>query len=115
MKFLCIVFIDEKKFADMPRDEFQALEEASLGHDQTLRASGHFVAAQALQPVRMAATVKVRNGKPMITDGPFAETKEQVGGFFLVDCKDLDEALEVAAKIPSAVHGSIEVRPIWEM
>jgi hypothetical protein len=115
MKFLCIVFIDEKKFADMPRDEFQALEDASLGHDQTLRQSGRFVASQALHPVRMAATVKVRNGKPMITDGPFAETKEQVGGFLLIEARDREEAIALAAKLPVASYGTIEVRPVREL
>lgn len=115
MKFLCIVFVDEKKFAEMPRDEFQALEDASLGHDQTLRASGHFVAAQALHPVRMAATVKVRNGKPIITDGPFAETKEQVGGFLLIEARDREEVIALAAKLPVASYGTIEVRPVREL
>ncbi len=76
---------------------------------------GILQAGERLRPTTDATTVRVRNGETLTSDGPFAETKEQMGGFFLVDCKDLDEAIEVAAKIPGAEHGSIEVRPIWEM
>ncbi len=115
MKFLCVVFVDEKKMAAMPRDEFTALDEASVGHDQALRKSGHLIAAQALEPVRVAATVKVRGGKPMVTDGPFAETKEQVGGFLLIEARDRDEAIQLASKVPVASYGAIEVRPVREL
>ena len=76
---------------------------------------GLLQAGERLRPTTDATTVRVRDGETLTSDGPFAETKEQMGGFFLVDCKDLDEAIEVAAKIPGAAHGSIEVRPIWEM
>ena len=79
------------------------------------RTSGLLIAAEALQPVETATTVRVRNGKVSITDGPFAETKEQLGGFFLIDARDLNDAIQVAAKIPSARLGSIEVRPVWEI
>ena len=82
---------------------------------QEVRDAGKLVGANELQPVATATTVRVRNGETLTTDGPFAETKESLGGYFLVDCKDLDEAIEVAAKIPGARSGSIEVRPIWEM
>ena len=117
MKFLCVVFVDEKKFADMPQDEFQALEDASLGHDQTLRASGHFIAAQALHPVRTAATVRVRNGKPIITDGPFAETKEQIGGFFILEARDMEHAVELMSKHPAVNGGpsTFEIRPVADL
>jgi hypothetical protein len=78
-------------------------------------ARGLMRAADRLQPTETATTVRVRNGNAVTTDGPFAETREQLGGYYILDCKDLDEALEVAARIPSAQFGSIEVRPIWEM
>jgi hypothetical protein len=80
-----------------------------------MRKSGHYVAAEALQPVKTARTVRVRNGKTSITDGPFAETKEQLGGFYLIEAADENEALRLAAQIPPARVGSIEVRPIREL
>jgi hypothetical protein len=115
MKFLCLVAIDEKKLAAMSADEFQALDDASLAHDQIMRNDGHLVTASALQPARAAVTVKVPNGKPLIIDGPFAETKEQVGGFLLIDARDLDEAVRLAWDIPVAKYGSIEVRPCRDL
>ena len=115
MKFLCIVFIDEKKLAAMPRDEFKALDDASVASDQEMRRSGHLLAAQALEPVRVAATVKVRSGKAIVTDGPFAETKEQVGGFLLIDARDRDEAIALVSKVPVASYAAIEVRPVREL
>ena len=108
MKYLCLVYLEEKR-----------LEEVSDHHcvafDLSIQESGHCIASEALQSVQTATTVRMRNGKVSITDGPFAETKEQLAGFYLVDCKDLDEAIEVASKIPGAAHGSVEVRPVWEM
>ncbi len=115
MKFLCVVFVDEKKMAALPKSESQALDDASIGHDQALRKAGHLLAAQALEPVSKAATVKVRDGKAMVTDGPFAETKEQVGGFLLIEARDREEAIELAKKVPVASYGAIEVRPIMEL
>jgi len=115
MKFLCVVFVDEKKMAKLSSSESQTLDDASIAHDQTLRKSGHLVAAQALEPVRSAATVKVRKGKVMVTDGPFAETKEQVGGFLLIEAKDRDEAIQLMSQVPVASYASIEVRPVKEL
>jgi hypothetical protein len=86
-----------------------------LAYDDALRRAGHLVVAHALQPVEAATTVRVRNGKLSTTDGPFAETKEQLGGFILIEARDLNEAIQVAAKIPLARRGSIEVRPIREI
>ena len=86
-----------------------------MANGVALRASGNYLAAEALQPVKDAVTVRVRHGAISVTDGPFAETKEQLAGFYLVDAKDLDEAIEIASKIPGAGVGSIEVRPIWDM
>jgi len=115
MKFLCVVFVDEKKMAALPGSESQSLDDASLNHDQTLRNSGHLLAAQALQPVRVAATVKVRNGKALVTDGPFIETREQVGGFLLIEACDRDQAIQLASQVPVASYGTIEVRPVKEL
>jgi hypothetical protein len=115
MKFLCVVFVDEKKMAALPGVESQTLDDASVAHDQSLRAAGHLLAAQALEPVLSAATVRVRNGKVMVTDGPFAETKEQVGGFLLIDAKDRRQAIELASHVPVARYGTIEVRPVKEL
>lgn len=108
MKYLCLVYSDEKQLENWPDAECMACGNG-------FRASGHLVAAEALQPVATATTVRVRDGRVAITDGPFAETKEQLAGFYLLDARDLDEALQMAAKIPPARVGSIEVRPIREL
>ena len=105
MKYLCLVYSEEKKLEAVPDSE-------CLAYDAALRSSGHCVASEALQPVENATTVRVRNGKLSVTDGPFAETKEQLAGFYLVEARDLNEAIQLAAKIPPARVGSVEVRPI---
>jgi hypothetical protein len=115
MKYLCLVYYDEETLDAMPRDEFAAFSAEHVALDEELRQSGHSIVAEALQPVQTAATVRVRNGKLSITDGPFAETKEQLGGFYLIEARDLNEAIQAAARIPSARLGSIEVRPIWDL
>jgi hypothetical protein len=108
MKYLCIVYGEEQKLAGVDDND-------CLACGATLRENGQLIAAEALQPVQTAKTVRVRNGKVSITDGPFAETKECVAGFYLIDADDFDKALAVAAKIPPAQVGSIEVRPIREL
>ena len=115
MKYLCLVYIDEKKLDALSEGERQAFVDESLDYNEVLRRSGHYVATDALQPVQTATTVRVRNGKLSITDGPFAETKEQLGGFFLIDARDLNDAIQVASRIPLARLGSIEVRPVIEL
>ena len=115
MKYLCLVAFDEKKLEALSKNESDALTDESLAYDDALRQSGHFLAAQALQSVQAATTVRVRNGKVSITDGPFAETNEQLGGFILIDASDLNDAIQVASKIPLARFGSIEVRPILDL
>jgi hypothetical protein len=115
MKYLCMVIVDEKKLRAMSKSDLQALDDESLAYDGTLRESGHFLAAQALQPVSAAKMVRLRKGKLSVTDGPFAETKEQVGGFILIEAKDLDEAIQLAAKIPVVRFGAVEVRPVKEL
>jgi hypothetical protein len=108
MKYLCLVYMDEKTLDAFPDSE-------CIAHAASLRKSGRHIAAEALQSVHTATTVRVRDGKVSMTDGPFAETKEQLAGFYLIDATDLDEAVQVAAKIPPARVGSIEVRPVREL
>jgi hypothetical protein len=115
MKYLCMVIVDEKKLASMPEAAGQVLTDESLAYDKALKERGHFIAAQALESVNAATMVRIRNGKVSVTDGPFAETNEQIGGFILIEAKDLNEAIQVASKIPAIQLGGIEVRPIKEL
>ena len=108
MKYLCLVYLEQQKLNAVPDRECLA---SSTG----FRESGLLIAAEALQSVETATTVRVRNGKVSVTDGPFAETKEQLAGFYLIDARDLNEAIQVAARIPPAREGSIEVRPVREL
>ena len=108
MKYLCLVYLEQDKLHAVPDRECKACGDG-------FRQGGLLLAAEALQPVDTATTVRVRNGKVTITDGPFAETKEQLAGFYLVDAPNLDEAIQIAAKIPPAREGSIEVRPVREL
>jgi hypothetical protein len=110
MQYLFLIYDDEKN--QPPRADIM---EAYGRFSEEVNRRSLFVGANRLRPTEDATTVRVRNGETVTTDGPFAETKEQLGGYYLLDCKDLDEALEVAAKIPTAAHGSIEVRPVWAM
>ena len=105
MKYLCLVYGEEEKISTMDDHE-------CLAFDAGLRASGHCVASEALEPVASATTVRVRDGRRSVSDGPFAETKEQLAGFYLVEARDLDEAIELASRIPPARVGCVEVRPI---
>ena len=115
MKNACLVYLVEKEMNAMSKREADSGVDESLAYDEALGKGGHLVVAPALPPVETATTVRVRNGKLSTTDGPFAETKEQLGGFILIEARDLNEALQVAAKIPMGRRGSIEVRPIKEL
>ena len=108
MKYLCLVYGDEDDLHTVPDNE-------CLAYDEALRQGGRCLASEALESSRTAATVRMRNGKASVTDGPFAESKEQLAGFYLIEARDLNEAIQVAAKIPLARRGSIEVRPIKEL
>src|SRR5436190_14948631 len=112
MKYMLLVYMDEKAMTDTERQDCYA-ESTQLTHD--LHAHGQFLGASPLHPVATATSLRVRDGKPLITDGPFAETREQLGGFFLIDARDLDEALSIGARIPGARKGTIEVRPVMEI
>ena len=114
MKYLCIAYEEERKLDELSRSEWQALRQETLDYVEALRNRGGLITTHALQSANTASTLRVRSGKLSVTDGPFAETKEQIGGFFLIEARDLHEAIEVAAKWPSARIGSIEVRPIEE-
>ncbi len=114
MRYLCLIYDDEKKVASMPENESNAFMGEYFAFTDGIKASGHYLAGEALQPVETATTIRVRNGKVGTTDGPFAETKEQLGGFYMIEARDLNDAIKVAAKIPSAKIGSVEVRPIVE-
>jgi hypothetical protein len=115
MKYLCLIFVDEKKLDALSEKESQALIDESLDYDDVLRKGGHLIANQALQPVHAATTIRSRGGKVSITDGPFAETNEQIGGFILIEARDLNEAIQLASKIPPVRLGGVEVRPIKEL
>ena len=115
MKYLCLVYQDEKELASLSQRELDQRVDESLAVDAELQLSGHRIASDALQPVATATTVRVRNGKLSITDGPFAETKEQLGGFWLIEARDLNEAVQIAARLPPAHFGSVEVRPVWDI
>jgi hypothetical protein len=112
MKYLLLVYMGEQAMTDADREHCY-VESTQLAHD--LKAKGQYLAANPLQPVATATSVRVRNGKPLVTDGPFAETREQLGGYFLIDAKDLNEAIGVAARIPASRLGTIEIRPVKEM
>ena len=114
MRYLCLIYHEEKKFQAMTKSELDALMGEYFTFTREIRDSGHYVNGNDLQPVRAATTVRVRDGKASTTDGPFAETKEQLGGYYLIEARDLNEAIQVASRIPSAKLGSIEVRPIRE-
>jgi hypothetical protein len=108
MKYLCLVYGEESKLEGMPDEE-------CVAYDEALRSKRQCIASEALQPVRTATTVRVRNGSLSVTDGPFAETKEALAGFYLVDARDLNEAIQIASRIPPATVGCVEVRPIRDL
>jgi hypothetical protein len=112
MRYLCLIYDEESRINEMSKDEGDAFMGEYFAFTDGIRESGQYVAGEALHPVATATTVRIRNGKMSTTDGPFAETKEQLGGFYLIEAADLNEAIEIAAKIPSARTGSVEVRPI---
>ena len=115
MRYLCLVYADETKLNAMPQAEVDALIDEVLANNEELRASGHLVMAEALEQVDAAITVRVRDGRLSATDGPFAETNEQLGGFLLVEARDLNEAVRIAGRIPGARVGSVEVRPVIDL
>jgi hypothetical protein len=114
MRYLCLIYDDEKQWARMSQKEAGEMNAEYFAYTEGIKASGHYLGGNALQPVSTASTVRVRNGSISTTDGPFAETKEQLGGYYLVEARDLNDAIQVASRIPAARSGSVEVRPIME-
>lgn len=115
MQYLCLVYDDEKAWEKLPPAEAEKIFGEFHAFTDSIRKSGHYVSGNALQPTHTATTVRVRQGKVATTDGPFAETKEQLGGYYLVEARDLNEAIQLAARIPGARLGSVEVRPVLEL
>ena len=115
MKYLCLIYNDEKKIRALPENELKGLMGEYMAFTEGIRRSGHYLASERLQPTHTATTIRSRNAKVSTTDGPFAETKEQLGGFYLIEARDLNDAIQLASRIPGARTGSIEVRPIWEL
>lgn len=115
MRYLCLIYHDEKQLAAMPEAEMSALNARHLAFNEEILESGHFVEAEALQPAAAATCLRVRHGKVVLTDGPYMETKEMVAGFYLIEARDLNEAIQVASKLPSAPLGTVEVRPCRDL
>ncbi len=114
MKYLCLIYDEEKTLAALSEQELAALMGEYGAFTEEIRASSHFIGGHELQPTSTATTVRIRGGRLSTTDGPFAETKEQLGGYYLIEARDLNEAIQIASRIPSAKIGSIEVRPVVE-
>jgi hypothetical protein len=112
VKYLCMIFSDESMWAKMSSEDAGKMMTGYVEYTKSIRASGHHAGGARLEPTHTATTVRVRNGKTQTTDGPYAETKEQLGGYYVVEARDLNEAISVAARIPGAMYGAIEVRPI---
>ena len=115
MQYMLLIYGDQDGWKSLSEEEGAQIMQAYMQFTQELQESGSMVAGDALQPTETATTVRVRNDETLTTDGPFAETKEQLGGFYLLECENLDEAIAHAQKIPAAERGSIEVRPVWAM
>ena len=111
MKYLCLIYNDEQTWASAGKDRIDTMRGEYMAFTDDIQKSGHYVGGNGLQPTATATTVRVRNGRVSTTDGPFAETKEQLGGYYLIEAKDLNEAIQVAARIPGAKYGSVEIRP----
>lgn len=114
MKYLCLVYHEEAKIDALPASEYDAIVREVLAYRDELRQGGHYITSSPLESVRAATTIRVRSGKVSVTDGPFAETREQLGGFYLIEARDLNEAIRLASQMPPARLGCIEVRPLKE-
>ena len=111
MKYLCLIYENEQHWANATKDKIDTLMGEYFAFSDDIRKSGHYLGGNGLQPVSTATTIRVRNGKVSTTDGPFAETKEQLGGYYLIEAKDLNDAIQVAARIPGAKSGAVKIRP----
>lgn len=115
MKYMCLIYYDERNLDSLSKNEFEALVDEALEYDEELQEKGQSLSRGALQSIQTATSIRFRNGKTLITDGPFVETKEQLGGIVVIEANDLNEALQIASKLPPARLGGVEVRPIREL
>jgi hypothetical protein len=115
MRYLCLIHLNEQQMAEMPATDLNVLNAGHLDFNDALRAEGRFLLAEALEPANTTACVQVRNGKRHITDGPFTESKEVIAGFYVIEAREMSEALEIASRIPSASLGIVEVRPARQL
>jgi hypothetical protein len=115
LRYLCLIYLDERQLGALPQKDMDALNARHLQYNEELLDRGVFIEAEALQPAASTTCVRVRNGKPTLSDGPYAETKEMVAGFYLIEARDLNDAVQVAARLPSAPLGVVEVRPCREL
>ena len=115
MKYMCLGYLDEKKFEAMTEGERNSFMDACFGYDDVLRAKGHFLSGEGLESARSATTVRLKNGKPFVTDGPFIETKEQLGGVLILEAKDRDEAIQLISRHPGIAAAGFEIRPIADL
>jgi len=115
MKYLCLIYSDESQWPKLPKDQADTMMAEYGEFTRSIKESGHYVGGHRLEPTGTATTLRSRNGKLSTTDGPFAETKEQLGGFYLIEARDLNDAIQVASRIPGVRFGSIEVRPVAEV
>jgi len=115
MKYLCLIYLDEKEMDALPAKDMNALNVGHLALNEELRASGHLIEAEALQPARETTTLRLRGGNMTVTDGPFAEAKEMVAGFYFIEARDMREVMQIASRFPSAPLATIEIRPIREL
>ena len=115
MKYICLGYVDEKNWQEVTKSEFNAMADECFGYDDVLRKNGHFLGGEALQSPRNGATLRWKDGKVLITDGPFAETKEQLGGILLLEARDLEHAVQLMSKHPGMKVGPWEIRPAYDM
>jgi hypothetical protein len=115
MRYVCLIYEDEKNWAELSEEQSDAIMSEYAAFTNSIQRSGHYIEGEALQPTKSATTVRVRDGKISTTDGPAAETREQLGGYYLINARDMDEAIRIAARIPSVRFGSVEVRPVMEL
>ena len=115
MRYLCLIYLDESRLAAMPEPELSALIDRHLTYNEELLDTGHFIEAEALQPAANTTCLRMRNGRATLTDGPYAETKEMVAGFYLIEARDLNDAIQVASRLPAAPLGVVEIRPCRDL
>ena len=116
MRYLCLIYFDEQKLADMPPAERNALNAAHLDFNDSLRESGHFLIAEALDPPSTGTSIRMRDGRPIVTDGPYAETKEMLAGFYVIEARDMQQAAEIASRLPAMPYAlRVDVRPACQL